>query len=198
MLIFPLAPSPDLSGQECSHAARSGVFSPAETVEILSKLEDQRWRRAEVGKDGAIDDRYRNAAIQWIQPSHSAWVFERLAQVVLELNGRWFGFDLAGFYDPLQVSRYDCGSGIFDWHTDRGTFVNGRPPRKLTVIAQLSDPLSYGGGDVELLTSLEPTRLDRSLGTVHVIPSFVLHRVTPVTRGTRYSIVGWVCGPRFR
>ena len=125
-------------------------------------------------------------------------MFERLAQAISELNGRWFGFDVAGFFDPLQVSRYDSGSGGFDWHTDRGTFINGRPPRKLTVIVQLTDPGAYEGGEVELLTGRDPLRLDRSLGATHVFPSFVLHRVTRVTKGTRYSIVGWVCGPRFR
>ena len=198
MLIFPLTPSPDMAGEECSHASRSGVFSLADTSKILASLDDSRWRRAEVGKDGEIDDNYRNAKIQWIQPARLPWVFERLAQVVNELNGRWFGFDLAGFYDPLQVSQYDSNSGVFDWHADRGTFVNGRPPRKLTVIVQLTDPSGYEGGNLEIRTGRDPQPLERTIGTVHVIPSFVLHRVTTVTAGVRYSMVGWICGPRFR
>jgi PKHD-type hydroxylase len=198
MLIFPIAPSPDLAGEESSYASRSGVFSATETQEIVSKLDFNRWRVAEVGRQGEIDNSYRIANIQWLQPAQYSWVFERLAEVVVELNGRWFGFELAGFYDPLQVSRYEAGAGVFDWHTDRGSFINGRPPRKLTVIVQLSDPGEYQGGDVEILTGRDPQKLNRSVGGVHVFPSFVLHRVTEVTAGTRYSIVGWVSGPRFR
>jgi len=197
-MIFPFAPSPDMAGEECSHASRSQVFTPTEASDILSKLENHRWQRAEVGKPGEVDHTYRSADIQWMHPSQLPWVFERLAQAVSELNGQWFGFDVAGFFDPLQLSRYGPGSGTFDWHTDRGTFINARPPRKLTIVVQLTDPDTYEGGDVELLTSRDALRLDRSLGTIHVFPAFVLHRVTTVTSGTRYSIVGWVCGPRFR
>ena len=115
MLIFPIAPSPDLAGEERCHACRTGVFSGTEAREILSKLDSNRWRTAQVSNEGEIDDSYRRADIQWLQPAPFTWIFERLAQVVAELNGRWFGFDLAGFYDPLQVSRYVSGGGIFDF-----------------------------------------------------------------------------------
>jgi PKHD-type hydroxylase len=198
MLIYPLAPSADLAGEECSHAHRAAVFTPAEVARILAFLDDSRWQSAAVGQPGAVDRSYRSAAIQWIQPAQLPWVFERLAQVVSEVNGRWFGFDLAGFCDPLQVSRYDGAAGAFDWHTDRGSFVNGRAPRKLTAIVQLTQPTAYQGGALEILTGRDPQRLDAALGSVHVFPAYVLHRVAPVTAGVRHSLVGWVCGPRFR
>src|SRR5215467_4874524 len=79
MLIFPIAPSPDLAGEESSYASRAGVFSATETREIVSKLDANRWRVAEVGRQGEIDNSYRSANIQWLQPAQYAWIFERVA-----------------------------------------------------------------------------------------------------------------------
>jgi PKHD-type hydroxylase len=194
---LPLAP--DVMGEERSYAMQPVVFSTAEASRLASLRQDRPWSPAEVSRPGEIDPAYRSAALRWLHPRDAAWAFQRLDQVVTALNDRWFGFELAGFHDPLQLTRYDAGvSGHYDWHTDRGSFINGNPPRKLTVIVQLSDPADYAGGDLELLLGREPLRADRARGSVHVFPSFVLHRVTPVTAGARLSLVGWVVGPRFR
>ena len=63
---------------------------------------------------------------------------------------------------------------------------------------QLSDSDDYEGGDLELMFREEPVKLDRTRGTLVAFPSFMLHRVTPVTRGTRWSLVAWITGPRWR
>jgi len=194
-----LRPAPDILGEERSYAMRPAVFSTAETSRLRSLRQDCPWTAAEVGGPGEVNPPYRNAALRWLHPQNAAWAFERLDRVVTALNDRWFGLELAGFHDPLQLTRYDAGDcGHYDWHTDRGSFINGNPPRKLTVVVQLTDPADYSGGDLELLFAREPLRADRACGSVHVFPSFVLHRVTPVTAGTRLSLVGWVVGPRFR
>ena len=54
------------------------------------------------------------------------------------------------------------------------------------------------GGDLELLYGTEPQKLAKARGTFIVFPSFMLHRVTPVTRGTRWSLVAWIAGARWR
>lgn len=195
----PDIPASDQLGQECSYASQPDVFSGAE-LRILSALTDGgRWSRAEVSRPGEVSLDYRSAQLSWAHPRDAPWVFDRLIQAVERLNERWFGFDLAGFHDPLQLTRYDAkDGGHYDWHTDRGTFVNANPPRKLTIVVQLSDGNAYTGGDLELLFGREPVRVARAVGGLHVFPSFVLHRVTPVTCGSRLSLVGWVIGPKFR
>ena len=74
--------------------------------------------------------------------------------------------------------------------------------RKLTAIIQLSDSDDYEGGDFEFgLTDKEGTDLikgKRSKGCLLVFPSFLSHRVTPITKGTRYSIITWMEGDTFR
>jgi PKHD-type hydroxylase len=70
--------------------------------------------------------------------------------------------------------------------------------RKLSITIQLSNSDDYEGGDLELLYDKEPYKLDRSRGTFLVFPSFMLHRVTPVTRGTRWSLVAWIGGKRWQ
>jgi PKHD-type hydroxylase len=196
---FMVWPSPDSAGEERSCATKADVFTPAEVDQIVAAASARVRAAAEVGRPGAIDRSYRSASLSWLHPADVPWVFERLAAVARELNGRWFGFDLSGFHDPLQVTRYDAADvGQYAWHTDRGTYASGNPPRKLTLVAQLTDGAAYEGGDLELLTARDPLRLDRQIGSVHVFPSFVLHRVTPVTAGARVSLVGWIVGPRFR
>jgi PKHD-type hydroxylase len=192
-------PVSDVDGEEASYAAQPAVFDRCEIQQLMSEARARRWSPAEVSRPGEIDAGYRSAQLSWLHPREAGWVFERLATVVAEINPRVFGFDLAGFHDPLQLTRYDASSrGHYDWHTDRGTLVNGRPSRKLTVVVQLTPGSEYDGGDLEFLIGREPLRAARESGTVAVFPSFVLHRVTPVTRGSRLSLVGWVVGPKFR
>ena len=70
--------------------------------------------------------------------------------------------------------------------------------RKLSLVVQLSDPADYQGGELQVLSAEEPTTFSKARGTVVVFPSYVLHRVMPVTSGTRFSLAGWVGGPHLR
>jgi PKHD-type hydroxylase len=191
-------PEADLAGQECAHYCERGLFGAAELQAIVAAGDAARWRDAGAPPYSEPDADYRQAQIQWLHAPRLPWLFERLATALSAINRQHFGFDLWGFYDPLQLSRYEGGNGQHDWHTDRGTWASGRPPRKLSVVLQLSDPQGYAGGDLELLAGREPIRADRTLGCLHVFPTFVVHRVSPVTAGIRHSLVGWVCGPKFR
>jgi len=70
-------------------------------------------------------------------------------------------------------------------------------PRKLSLVLQLSDPKDYEGGELILHLSEEPTVVPKKQGYVTIFPSFVLHEVTPVTSGTRHSLVSWISGKPF-
>jgi PKHD-type hydroxylase len=125
-------------------------------------------------------------------------VYESAGLIVQEANARFFQFDIWGFYDRLHYVRYDAGpSDHFAWHQDKGDDWR-RPQRKLAIVVLLSDPDEYEGGAFQYFDGDDQTLKAPTRGTTIVFPSFVQHRVTPVTRGNRRSLVGWLCGPRFR
>jgi PKHD-type hydroxylase len=71
--------------------------------------------------------------------------------------------------------------------------------RKLTAVVQLTDPLTYEGGNLQLFSSFEPDKSDmRAQGTTVFFPSFLDHQAHPVTKGTRYSLACWFDGPKWR
>ncbi len=120
------------------------------------------------------------------------WIYGRLAECVIGVNRENWGFDFAGFIEELQYSEY-MPEGHYSWHVDVGS---GRAStRKLSLTIQLSDPAEYEGGELELHYGGEtPVSAPRAFGTVVIFPSFILHRVAPVRKGLRRSLVGWVSG----
>ena len=95
----------------------------------------------------------------------------------------------------VQVARYGK-DGFYDWHRDTGVPDQGNRIRKLSVVMMLSDPESFEGGVLEIKDLHEPIE-KLGQGDIIVFPSYLEHRVTPVTAGVRYSAVGWCIGPTF-
>ena len=147
----------------------------------------------------ATNHQIRRADLVWLDDlPGAAWVIDRMIGVVAEANRESFGFDLTDFAESPQVARYTAErEGHFDWHTDIGAGVLAAK-RKLTVVVQLSDPAAYDGGGLELRPDSNVHAAARDQGTAMIFPSFVLHRVTPVTQGTRWSLTLWSHGPAFR
>ena len=124
------------------------------------------------------------------------WLYDRIWSAASECNRLFFCVDIAGIEANVQLARYDSRDlGFYGWHTD---FAGVRPLRKLSISIQLSRAEDYEGGDLELLYGEQPQPLDKTRGTLIVFPSFMLHRVMPVTRGTRWSLVAWIVGTRWR
>lgn len=150
--------------------------------------------------DGApiVDDAFRGARVGWLHPGPAtAVVFDRLAEAAERLNAESFGFDLFGFAEPVQYTVYEAPSVGYDWHLDMIASAAGLQ-RKLSLTVQLSDGADYEGGDLELRDGAHVVQAPRGAGTVVAFPGWALHRVTPVTRGTRRSLVAWIGGPEFR
>ena len=119
-------------------------------------------------------------------------------RLTAQANREAFGFDLAEFAESAQVARYGAErEAHFDWHSDIGAGALASK-RKLTIVVQLSDPGSYDGGTLDLRPDSNVRQAPRERGAAVVFPSFVLHRVTPVTAGTRWSLTLWSHGPAFR
>ena len=147
------------------------------------------------GKDEGINDpEKRRSRIWWIKwSSEHEWIFSRLAQSIVGANNKWWRFHLAGMNEPLQLTHYRSENlGHYTWHEDHGDGGNFLH-RKLSCVLPLND--GYEGGDFELFHHGKPAEI--SIGTLIIFPSFKLHRVTPVTKGERWSLVSWVNGPAF-
>ena len=137
---------------------------------------------------------YRSALTRWMEPgSETRFLEKRLSTVVARVN-RWYGFKLTGFREPFLLCKYRQGDG-FEWHLDAGKEVTCT--RKLSISLQLSDPADYEGGGLEFMPGGE-IPFSRGRGAMIVFPSYLCHRVAPVTRGTRSALVAWVHGDPFR
>jgi predicted 2-oxoglutarate/Fe(II)-dependent dioxygenase YbiX len=124
------------------------------------------------------------------------WLYERLWVAAQECNRSFFGVDIATVEANVQLARYDStDKGFYDWHTD---FAQFRPLRKLSFSVQLSRTEDYDGGDLQLWVGNHPQAAIRERGALIAFPSFTLHRVSPVTRGTRWSLVAWILGNRWQ
>lgn len=124
------------------------------------------------------------------------WLYGRFWEAVVELNRKYFCVDISRVEGNIQLARYDSSDrGFYNWHTD---FADIAPRRKISITVQLSRPEDYDGGDLELLFAVQPYRAEKARGTMVAFPSFAVHRVTPVTRGTRWSLVAWIVGERWR
>jgi len=172
------------------------------TEEQLNWLQDQTKKasqKASVGgqKPGETISEIRRSKLNWLSNNNeNSWVFENLAHVVSSLNASFFRFDLTGFGEKLQLTNYnESDQGMYTWHQD---FGSEGPSRKLSLVLQLSEPDDYEGGELQLLTSKTPTCIKKKRGLITVFPSWTLHQVTPVIKGTRQTLVTWVSGNPFK
>jgi len=135
----------------------------------------------------------RDSKISWLYPvDNMDWVFRRVTDITLNLNERFFKFDLFGLNEGFQFTNYEAPSGKYGKHVDRGMST---PVRKLSISIQLTDP---EGGELYLYDDDKGTLMDKTQGTLILFPSYVLHEVMPVTKGTRNSLVTWVTGKQFK
>jgi PKHD-type hydroxylase len=123
------------------------------------------------------------------------WFFERLGAVVRTFNDRSYRFDLSGLYEAPQFLVYrDTEAGHYNWHMDIGP----TPPRKLSLTIQLTEPSRYEGCELQFNIGTDIISTPKNRGCAIAFPSYMIHRVTPITSGVRKAIVAWVTGPEFR
>jgi PKHD-type hydroxylase len=141
----------------------------------------------------------RRADVAWLDDTPDGGpVMDRLVRLVADANRDHFRADLTEFAESAQIARYAADrQGHFGWHSDIGR-AGIAARRKLTVVIQLSDPADYQGGTLELWPDAHVTAAPRARGGLAVFPSFVLHRVAPVTQGIRWSLTLWAHGPAWR
>ena len=144
-----------------------------------------------------VDLSYRSSKIRWIPNNHETkWLYDKIATLVKKSNEKLWNFNIVGFGENIQIGEYKAEeSGKYGWHLDIG---KNTLHRKISVSIQLSDPNDYEGGDLEFFTSRNIIKAPKDKGTVILFPSYFLHRVTELTKGTRRSLVVWISGPPLR
>ena len=180
-----------INSQVSSPLVFTGIFSAEECYRIMGLSQN---RRPRAGTMMYARPNIRKSTIAWIDiQEDSLWLYEKVWNTFQAVN-RWFKYDLFGLVDEIQFAKYGVGDS-FGWHLDAGGGQTST--RKLSMSVQLCDEDDYCGGDLELCAcpQLDPRR---RRGTIIVFPSFLAHQVTPVTLGTRYSLVAWAHGPVFR
>lgn len=161
----------------------------------LPRQEGQLMNRVEVG-GVRNDNSFRASSISWIpQTESNVKLYKSIGDFVKSVNDQLYKFDISGFTEPIQFSEYPKGAGYYDWHMDTGPNTGNR---KLSVVIQLSSPDEYEGGDFEVMNSKNVQVAPKDKGTAIIFPSYILHRVTPVTKGVRKSLAVWISGPRFK
>lgn len=195
---YIFAPPPTFGISEHSFVTWDNGFSEEELTKLISYCDSLPKQKGTIDKE-ATQEQVRNSEVAWINLNNeSQWIYERLAYIAGQLNGQFYKFDIHGFNEEFQYTVYDSKYlGHYTWHQDYNTQNRGSP-RKLSLVLQLSDPSEYEGGDLEILASGQPTSVKKEKGFVVVFPSFMLHRVTPVTSGIRKTLVVWICGNSFK
>jgi len=176
------------------------AFSATECIEILGLVASAPTQDAGLVRQQR-DHNLRRADLVWLDDVPGAdWVMGRIIEVVRRANASVFMFDINAFEESPQVACYDAArEGHFDWHSDIGAGpLAAAARRKLTMVVQLSDPSTYSGGELQLMPGAGIILARSEQGAATVFPGFVLHRVTPVTSGMRYSLTVWAHGPAFR
>jgi PKHD-type hydroxylase len=174
----------------------------ATTGEYANKKKLNEKEKKDLKKD-------RNSNVVWL---NDQWIYKELHPYInaANKNAGWnFQWDWS---ESCQFTKYKKGQ-FYDWHCDSWDKPYNRPNepninykiRKLSVTCSLSDPKEYEGGELQfqLRNKKDPNKILTCSeilprGSIVVFPSFVWHRVTPVTKGTRYSLVVWNLGYPFR
>ena len=123
-------------------------------------------------------------------------MYKDIEKIMKQTNGNHFGFDGMCINEQAQYTEYPEG-GFYEWHVDNDVNMQYEPPvRKISMTCLLSPENEFEGGDLELMAEGKVAKIKQ--GQAIFFSSFIRHRVTPVVRGNRKSLVMWFGGTPFR
>ena len=172
---------------------------------ILSELTKQvktlPYQRSRTGARGSeVETNVRTSTNSWL--CWDTWVAGIMHNMFISANNDYFHFDLDHFDSGIQATKYEVGQH-YDWHVDAADSRDKNEdmsalPRKLSMTLVLDT--EFEGGELEIYSPIDQKiiPIPMKAGSYCVFPSWVVHRVKPVTKGTRYSLVAWMNGPQFR
>jgi len=166
-------------------------LSPSECDRTVELGRAQGLVRAET-QNGITD--YRGGYVASLaRRRRNEWLYAR-AETFMRAYAADLGLEVTAMEQPLQYIEYPEKTE-FGWHTDLE--YTGTGERKVTLSVQLTPSREYEGGDLEMVGERRCI-WQRSRGFAVAFPAFLGHRITPLTRGTRAALVGWLHGPPLR
>ena len=177
------------------------IFTPEQCQMIIDAGRSEPKRNAEVGneqgiKGGVYDTKTRTSHISWIPFSKMTKMYKQLEDIMTKTNNNHFGFNGMCINEQAQYTEYPEG-GFYDWHVDNDVNFQHEPPvRKISMTLLLSPENEFEGGDLELMAEGKVAKIKQ--GQAIFFASFIRHRVKPVIRGNRKSLVMWFGGTPFK
>jgi len=174
------------------------IFTPLQCKMIIEAGREEPKQQGQVGGEsgGTIDTKTRTSHISWIPFKKMLDMYKDIEKIMLKTNGNHFGFDGMTLTEPAQYTEYPEG-GFYDWHIDNDIDCSREPPvRKISMTCLLSPESEFEGGDLEVMSEGKVAKLKQ--GQIVFFASFIRHRVTPVIKGNRKSLVMWFGGTPLR
>ena len=176
------------------------LFSPKQCQMIIEAGRSEPKHNASVGQGskegGIVDTKTRTSHISWIPFKKMPDMYKDIEKTMNKTNGNHFGFDGMQITEMAQYTEYPSG-GFYDWHMDSdGNFVHEPTVRKISMTCLLSHESEFEGGELEI--EKEENKVKLVQGQAIFFASFIRHRVAPVTKGVRKSLVMWFGGPPLR
>ncbi len=175
------------------------LFTPDQCRQIIECGHRQPPQTAQVGMNkpgGGTDTNKRVTTISWIPFKEMEHMYRDLNNFIQAANENHFGFGDIRITEQAQFTEYPVG-GFYDWHMDCDINMQHEPPvRKISMTLLLSDPSEFEGGHLELGGPNKYAELKQ--GHAICFASFLNHRVQPVKKGVRRSLVVWFGGKPFR
>ena len=175
------------------------LFTPEQCQMIIECGRRQKPQKAQVGMGkpgGGLDTNKRVTTNSWIPFKEMPEMYNQVNEFIQKANRNHFGFGDIQITEQAQFTEYPEG-GFYDWHTDTDVNMSHEPPvRKISMTCLLSPENQFEGGELELMASNKSVKLKQ--GHAIIFASFINHRVVPVTRGVRQSLVMWFGGEPFK
>jgi PKHD-type hydroxylase len=160
-------------------------------IERFYKPDEENDARFGSNSDPLKDYAFRKTNICWIPKEELISIYLFTRALIANQKGKWL-FDIDD-YEQVQIAKYEQG-GHYEWHKDEYFYDSQKSRhRKVSAIVFLSDPATYEGGDLLMHLGGE-IKIESTLGSVICFPSEIMHKVTPVTEGVRYSLALWADG----
>ena len=175
------------------------IFTPQQCEMVIQAGHKQKLEVAQVGMNnpkGGVDTKKRTTTISWIPFKEMTEMYSQIEATMQTSNLNHFGFENMKITEPAQFTEYPKG-GFYDWHMDLDINGTHEPPvRKISMTILLSDPSTFKGGHLEFMEKNKVPELKQ--GQAIFFASFIRHRVAPVTKGMRRSLVMWFGGTPFK
>jgi PKHD-type hydroxylase len=174
------------------------IFTPEQCQLIINAGRSEPVQDGQIGggAKGVVDTKTRTSHISWIPFNKMPEMYSTLEQIVNKTNNNHFGFDGIKITEQAQYTEYPSG-GFYDWHIDSDVVGMNEPPvRKISMTCLLSHESEFEGGGLELMSDGKIARPKQ--GQAIFFASYIRHRVIPITKGVRKSLVVWFGGPSFK